>query len=296
MGLRQCRASRLVVVVFSLLPLTTSLPAQGFSSAKPGQIELLIDVRPVCGMCLPREPTVVVARMHNATDDGLVVFLRQPIRYWVTDAVGNIVSGGHQPVTQQTHDTMIDIVELPPSGTEPIGFYHLYRDCQFVAPGEYTVHALLPSATAAPGRGAQDDHVAALAVASTQHTVRPPRPGETEAMVQYLAWHATWRGFGAFEPVPFWPDAWKRPEIRSLLRDHAGEMLGVMGEEAALPYLVQVAHTEATQWAFDGIAKIATPAARAALELLAGSARTRVAERAQGALTTLPPLTDEPEE
>ncbi len=264
--------------------------------AAPGEIQMHVSVYPMCGLHAPGEPLIATVQLQNLCDELVFVLDADRLIFELLDDRGECIYDGRPLHKQGRSDQLHSVLRIPAGARSPAMVLSLERPSCLSSPGTRAVHVALPDYRSSVGAGSLAAAPSVLAEASFDCITRPAEPGDVDAIVQHLVWYATWCSIDGTVDESFWPDAWKRPATRSLLRDHAGEMLGVMGEEAALPYLVQVAHTEATQWAFDGIAKIATPAARAALELLAGSARTRVAERAQGALTTLPPLTDEPEE
>lgn len=247
----------------------------------PGDLELRIEVRGAGGLGVTFEPVVVVAWLTNTTDDEMRGrTTRSLVQLVVTDEAGREFAPPPRTASLRPSGR-IPHLALGPRQTSGPHLLLVDRFYRFTSPGKYVVRAAVAVGEPASfGPLGGEEAPPPIAQCEAEHEVREGAPQEYERLSSFLAcWAVTWMeertvGIGALPPL------WQIPGVEYPLKQLTPEMLSRFGREEALPHLVQLAHAERKPWCFGAIRDLGTPAARAALELLATSCDREVAEPA----------------
>jgi hypothetical protein len=248
---------------------------------------LHLEVQPVGGRGVTREPVVVVARIENLTDEPLRLLERSPrwprVEISVWDAAGRRQSPPPRLPDEREVGGIAGVRALAPRATSRPVVQLLDRVFRFADPGTYEIradlwdwHSIVTGVRHAPGA------VPVLASASTTYVCRDGSREDYDFIAAFLAWWTAgmWRHRDQVE----WPPLWRDEEVSRQAGHLVPEMLVNFADESILPYMVQCARLEMKPWAFEAIRRIGTPRARQALELLSTSGLPAVAQAARAEL------------
>ncbi len=255
--------------------------------AQPGELRLHLEVQPVGGRAVTREPVVVVVRIENMTDEPLRLLDRSPqwpsVEISIWDAAGQRRSAPPRLPDEREVGGIVGAITLEPRGTSRPVAQLLDRVFRFADPGTYEVKAdLWDWHSIVTGVRHPPDAVPVLASASATYVCRDGSQEDYDFIAAFLAWWVA--GMWRHEHQVEWPLLWRDDEVSHQAGPLVPEMLLYFADESMLPYMVQCARLEMKPWAFEAIRRIGTPGARQALELLSTSGLPAVAQAARAEL------------